>query len=75
MFGTLTCIWCLAINRKKSFLLIALLGVSYGIAMEFVQRYCIPHRSFDVWDIVADAAGCVAGYYFAKRYINRKQGI
>lgn len=43
-------------NRSLLFL-IAALGLAYGIAMEFVQKYWIPNRSFDIWDIVADGAG------------------
>jgi hypothetical protein len=30
-----------------------------GIIMEYVQLYFIPNRSFDGWDIVADAVGAV----------------
>ena len=37
-------------------------GVVYGIAMEIVQKYFIPFRSFDIGDIIADAIGCVVGY-------------
>ena len=30
-----------------------------GIILEFVQKYFIPGRSFDNYDIVADATGAV----------------
>ena len=30
-----------------------------GVVMEYVQLYFIPNRSFDGWDIVADAVGSV----------------
>lgn len=30
-----------------------------GIVLEYVQLYFIPNRSFDNWDIVADAAGAI----------------
>jgi VanZ family protein len=33
--------------------------VILGVVMEYVQLYFIPNRSFDVWDIAADAAGSV----------------
>lgn len=39
----------------------------YGAGMEVVQHYLIPNRSFDVWDIVADGAGCLVGYWMTKR--------
>jgi VanZ family protein len=47
-------------------------GIVYGIAMEIVQKYFIPFRSFDLMDILADGIGCVAGYFFAiKRFYPR----
>lgn len=30
-----------------------------GIIMEYVQLYFIPNRTFDGYDIIADAVGCV----------------
>ena len=42
-----------------------IIGIVYGIAMEIVQKYFIPFRSFDVGDIIADAIGSVVGYLFS----------
>ena len=42
-------------------------GCLYGIAMEFVQKYFIPLRSFDLMDILADGVGCIAGYFFSMK--------
>lgn len=53
---------------------ILLLSIIYGISMEFVQKYFVPSRSFDLLDIVADAVGCFTGYYFLK-YRLRKSKI
>ncbi len=41
----------------------------YTVATEFIQESYIPHRSFDVYDIVADTAGIIAGaiYTLTKR--------
>lgn len=44
-----------------------ILGIVYGIAMELVQKYFIPLRSFDLGDITADAIGCIAGYFISIR--------
>jgi VanZ family protein len=33
----------------------------YGIAMELVQKYFIPNRSFDFKDVIADTIGIVVG--------------
>jgi VanZ family protein len=53
-------------GRKKTFLYCTLAAIAYGIAMEFVQRDLIPNRSFAVGDILADAAGALAGYFFSQ---------
>lgn len=79
MFALLTVLWCKALagnkapatERKKIFTVIAAVWAVYGIIMEFVQRYCIPNRSFDLWDILADALGCAAGLYLCMRYIKK----
>ncbi len=36
-------------------------GLIYAVAIEIVQHYFIPNRSFDVLDIVADMTGGVIG--------------
>jgi len=55
-------------NTRKIFFQIMILGFLYGIAMELVQKYFIPFRSFDMGDILADGAGCFIGYLIS---INR----
>lgn len=38
---------------------LAFLSISLGIVLEILQYYVIPNRDFDLWDVVADAAGAV----------------
>ena len=82
MFGLLVILWCLAwkslkqneINQKllRAFWTIAIIFIAYGIAIEFVQKYLIPFRSFDVSDIAADAVGSTLGaFYSIRRYIKK----
>jgi hypothetical protein len=59
------------LRLKKVFTLITVFILFYGIAMEYVQDYWIPNRSFDFGDIVADAGGCLAGWWLAIRFYNR----
>ena len=81
MFSIMVTLWCWAtlktnspIERSlKNFIVIATLCLAYGIVMEFVQKYCIPNRSFDIGDIVADAIGCVIGLCFSLRKYSPKQ--
>jgi VanZ family protein len=78
LFSIIVFLWCWAMLRKNYgnkklkpvFIRTALIWLAYGIGMEFVQRYLIPNRSFDVGDIAADAAGCTLGViYSIGRYI------
>lgn len=45
------------LKKKQWFLFILLMGILYGVAMEFVQKYWAINRSFDEWDMVADSVG------------------
>ncbi len=57
-------------EKKKNRLLgIALVGLAYGVAMEFVQKYWIPNRNFDVFDILADGVGCFLPFVFLKQMV------
>ena len=68
LFGIMVWLWgyylkTISSTRKNlvlQLLLIAIIVSFYGIVMEFVQDWV--GRDFDVWDMVADAAGSFAGY-------------
>jgi VanZ family protein len=74
MFGVLCFLFCRAVNTislptknaEKHFVLIMLMGIAYGIVMEFVQKWWIPNRSFELTDILADATGCVLGWLYSR---------
>lgn len=82
MFAVMVILWCLALQTLhnparygslyRSFIVVGIVGLAYGVAMEFVQLYFVAHRSFDSGDIIADAAGCLAGWlYCTRRYIKK----
>jgi hypothetical protein len=80
MFAILVTLCCWAMLKKypvgpglrKIFIRIGLIGIAYGIGMEFVQKYFIPNRSFELGDIAADATGSVLGVVFSiRRYIKK----
>jgi VanZ family protein len=57
---------------KTYFLRIAVGCLVYGIIMEFVQKYFVPERSFDIGDIIADGAGAFLGSWIsARRFIKK----
>lgn len=49
-------------NSNNIFGFIAIAGLGYGVAIEFIQQNFVANRSFDIWDIVADGAGCLLAW-------------
>lgn len=78
MFGLLVVLWSLPffkkVTNKKSLATITLLVISYGVIMEFVQKYFTRDRSFDITDIAADIVGAYLGLLLIKKLIRRKSG-
>ena len=74
LFATLVLLWCLpvlhrnTVTNRKLLLLIPLIFFGYSIAVEFIQHFFIPGRSFDLADIVADAVGCGVGFFLMRWY-------
>lgn len=75
LFAMLVFLWCLPVRSRveqprlnKIYTAITLVFIGYGIAIEFVQRNLIPYRSFDFFDIVADAIGCVIGLLVIRKW-------
>jgi len=83
LFGGLVVTWALFLNRNyfyskqltKFLLILFLLSTANGILLEFVQKYYIPNRSFDLYDIVADACGAAAGFLFSFIYFSKSRSI
>jgi len=79
MFALLTLLWCYAFfksnpsnNLLKIFLITGFVFIIYGAAMEFVQKYWIPNRSFELEDIIADTIGVILGFLFSYRIFIKK---
>lgn len=59
---------------KAWFLKIASYAVVYGILMEYVQRFFVQDRSFDVADMAVDALGSLVGLLIAVQAYSKKIG-
>ena len=59
-------------TMQQLFVWIALGGGVYGVIMEYVQKYFIPNRSFDIGDILADAIGSIAGLVVATKVYTKR---
>ncbi len=80
LFAALVIVWCLPfvyrsvdpIKTKTLSWRIALIFLVYGIVIEIIQGNFIPNRTFGVDDILADAIGCLIGFWFV-RYVVKKR--
>ena len=50
---------------------IVLVVTLYGLAIEFIQKYLVPNRSFDMMDVLADGTGAAMGALIF-RWIGKK---
>ncbi|MEO6328218.1 MAG: VanZ family protein [Ginsengibacter sp.] len=50
-------------ERKHYFIKIALATSIWGLAIEFIQKFFIPGRSFDLFDWAADSVGALLGFF------------
>jgi VanZ family protein len=79
LFSVFVILWCFYyiskqqknISYNKLLLRIAIIASLYGIAMEYVQKYFIPNRDFDIYDIAADVAGALLGFLFVRLTVTK----
>jgi VanZ family protein len=72
LFGTFVFLWSVYYATKKEknynshnrFTLILIIACLYGVATELMQKYFIPNRDYDIYDILADSIGAVVGFLF-----------
>jgi VanZ family protein len=72
LFGSFVFLWSIYYATKKEknnhsdsrFVLILIIACLYGIATELMQKYLIPNRDYDLFDIMADSIGAVLGFLF-----------
>lgn len=77
LFGMHVWLWCLYLHtrlrnkagRNRLFLLVFIISGIYGILMEYHQKYFVPNRGFDYYDMVADVTGAALGWVIARQRI------
>jgi VanZ family protein len=60
-------------NLKKRFIIFLIIASLYGVATELMQKYCIPNRDYDIYDIAADTAGAIIGYLIVLLTLSRRK--
>ena len=51
-------------SKLNTILKIALAVSVWGLTTEFIQKYFVPFRNFDLWDWAADSVGALAALVF-----------
>jgi VanZ family protein len=58
--------------KKNTAIKIALAACTWALATEFIQRFFIPGRSFDMFDWAADSFGILVAFTWCwKKYLNK----
>jgi len=81
LFGGFMLLWAMYYNRKKLiqkkllviFFRIFIIASLYGTATEFIQKYFIPSREFEIGDILADVVGAAIAYGIANIYLSAEE--
>lgn len=79
MFATLTFLFLQPIAdsdmykkiKRHYFIRICLAMCIWGITTEFIQKFYIPSRSFDLFDWAADSVGIAAAWLYCRRFHRR----
>lgn len=79
LFGGIVFLFCmpfkksvLAVSEKQAlFLKITLATIVWGLCTEFIQKYFIPGRQFDLMDWAADSLGAILAYIISKKLFVR----
>lgn len=69
LFVGWTVLWLLVYPQKSKSVI--LLGMAYGLGLEFYQQILPFDRTFDWWDAVADSVGVLLGYGFKTLVLDR----
>ncbi|MDQ2720305.1 MAG: VanZ family protein [Bacteroidota bacterium] len=80
LFGGLTLLFCLPYFKTRlsfqkkinNFIRIALAVSIWGITVEFLQKYFIPGRDFELLDWAADSAGALIAFFLCRKIISTK---
>jgi len=74
LFAVLTFLFCWPLSkssidrnqRLQYFIKIAVAASIWGLTIEFIQKFWIPSRSFDLWDWAADSAGALIAFFYCR---------
>jgi VanZ family protein len=79
LFGSFVFLWSFYFSTKKTnenlrkkYLRITIIACIYGYVMELIQKYFIPNRDYDIYDVAADVLGAIIGYVVLRIFVDRR---
>lgn len=74
IFTVLLFLWCRALitNRRRTYIILVIFAIMYGLLIEVVQDQLIDNRSWDLGDVAADFIGSLLGVFVWDRYKKNK---
>jgi VanZ family protein len=74
LFSVLIFLWCSAfeLGLPANAWIVIMTAIFYGLLVEYVQKTWIPNRSFDLYDLIADAIGSIVGLMVWLRVYRKK---
>ena len=77
LFGGMTFLFCMAYfkshfsytQKVNHFIRLSLAAIVWGISVEFIQKYFIPGRTFDLSDWLADSIGVMVALWLCIKIV------
>lgn len=62
-------------TKYNNLIKLALCAIVWGLATEFIQRFFVPGRSFDLFDWLADSIGAVLAFVTVKWWPRKSRDV
>ena len=59
-------------KKRNSFIIISIIFIAWGLGVEYIQKYYAYHRSFDLFDWVADSIGVVLAFLVLQKLAKKR---
>ena len=59
--------------QRHAVMVALLIGILLGLGTELMQEWIIPYRRGDVFDLIADVVGCLAGWLACQKWVCQRK--
>jgi VanZ family protein len=77
LFAVLLFLWRSSFDSSANYYVILLLfcALAYGLAVEFIQKFWVANRSFDLFDVLFDMIGSALGLFVWSRVYKKNKPL